>query len=153
MGTLIAEDGTVDSLLSAAINEFSPNKEGISFPSSKDNLFAGAAEQLDGSPVFVSSAAIMSLVKFLADFVPILCYPPKRRHAAFLNDFTRSPMRFRRHRSSHLSCTDSRREITSSPQQADPSYSWTWQDGRPQQKSSICSTHLTGSVGSPQPRQ
>lgn len=62
--TLVAEHGAVDSLLAAGVDEFSPNKERVGISCAKDNLLAGAGEEVSLAAVTVAVAGIMSFIEF-----------------------------------------------------------------------------------------
>lgn len=49
----VSEYGTVDALLSAVINELSPNEKGVSRKSSEDDSLTGTGELASRSIVFV----------------------------------------------------------------------------------------------------
>lgn len=74
----IAKDGAVDTLLSAVIDELSPNKHGITASGSEDNLLSWS-DELDLAPaVLVLAARIVSLVHGEACSVAFLREPPLR---------------------------------------------------------------------------
>jgi hypothetical protein len=75
---LVSENGAVDSLLSGIVDEFFPNKQGVSGPSSQDNFLTGAAKQFWFSSVFVKLAAVVAVEKFPAHIVPVFSDPPER---------------------------------------------------------------------------
>ena len=59
---LVAEDGAVDSGLSAIVPEFSPHEQGVSIWESKRNDLSGAAKFLWPSPVFIVIARVVPLI-------------------------------------------------------------------------------------------
>ena len=44
MGAFVAEDGAVDAVLAAGIDEFAPNEKSVGISGSQDALLAGARE-------------------------------------------------------------------------------------------------------------
>jgi hypothetical protein len=74
--SFIAECGTVDPLLSAAVNELPPDEEGIAWFSSQDDLLAGADEEASPPSVGVASGRIVPFIHGKAVTVSILGQPP-----------------------------------------------------------------------------
>jgi hypothetical protein len=83
MCTFISEDGAVDSLFSAGISKLSPNKESVSIPCSKADLFSRATEEFWLSAVPVKVATVVLLIEFTADFISIFSDIPNRFHTVF----------------------------------------------------------------------
>lgn len=88
---LIAEDRAIDAVLSAIVDEDTPDEERISALGSEHDLFTGADElvAVAGSPIGVSIARVVALVESDAIDVSVLCEPPERYHC-----FARSQVKF-----------------------------------------------------------
>jgi hypothetical protein len=71
--SFIAEDGTVNALLSAVVDELSPDKHGVGALGSKHDLFSWPNELSALSSVGVSVGAVMSFVQFKAITISVLC--------------------------------------------------------------------------------
>lgn len=78
MRAFIAEDGAVDSLLSAVVNEFAPYERCRRFFVSEDDLLAWACKYGSFPAVFVLVGAVMSFIKREDGAISILGKPPKR---------------------------------------------------------------------------
>ena len=78
MRGLISEDRAIDALLTAAVDELPPAKEGIGISGAKDNLFPRPHEQGSHPSIAVTIGRIVTLVEFEAIPIAVLCEPPKR---------------------------------------------------------------------------
>jgi len=75
---LVSEDGAIDALLSAVVDEFPPNKHGVSVSGSQNDVLAGANELAPISSISILVGAVVSLIEFKATFVAVLRDVPKR---------------------------------------------------------------------------
>lgn len=66
----VSEHGAVDALLSAAVDESAPNKEGISFPSAQTDIFARTDELFSSAP----DAAFETFPTGIVSFIQIAAY-------------------------------------------------------------------------------
>ncbi len=74
----VAEDGAVDPLLVAVVDELPPNKHCISVSGSEHDVLSGA-DKLESFPsVLVVIATVMPLVEFKTTLVPVLRNVPIR---------------------------------------------------------------------------
>ena len=69
----IAEDGATDSDLTAGVDEFPPNKHGISSKCAKDNFLSWPCEQGALAAVSVVVCAVVSFIHFQATYIAVLC--------------------------------------------------------------------------------
>ncbi len=75
---LVSEDGAVDSVLPAVINELSPYEHGVSAGCSKDDLLSRANEEFPLSPILVLIGRVVTFIEFKAVNVSVFCKPPNR---------------------------------------------------------------------------
>jgi hypothetical protein len=59
----VAEDGAVDSVFTAGVDELSPNKESVTVSRAKDDLFSGASKERALPAIGVTIARIVALVE------------------------------------------------------------------------------------------
>ena len=78
MAAFVSEHGAVDALLSAVVDELSPNKEGVGISGAQDDMLAGADELAWPAAVLVVIFAVVSLIEFQARNIAVLCHVPKR---------------------------------------------------------------------------
>jgi hypothetical protein len=81
MRGFVAEDGAVDSLLPAVVDELSPDEHRVSAFSSEYHLSPRAREKSGPASVAVSVPGIVALIEFEAVKVAILCEPPEGLHS------------------------------------------------------------------------
>lgn len=73
----VAEDGAVDSLLPAVVDELAPHEASVTSLTAKHDFLAGADEQFSLSAVCVSVRRVVSFIEFQAVFVAIFGEPPE----------------------------------------------------------------------------
>jgi hypothetical protein len=74
----VSEDGTVDALLSAGVDELAPNEHRVCIAGSQDDFLARSSEKKSFSTVPILVAGVVSLIEFKATRVAILGQIPKR---------------------------------------------------------------------------
>ena len=72
MLAFVSENGTVDALLSAIVDELAPDEHGVALQRPQHEFFAGANEQFSPAPIGVSVRAVVPLVEREAIKVTIL---------------------------------------------------------------------------------
>jgi hypothetical protein len=75
----VSKHGTIDSLLSAIVDELSPNKHGISVSGSQHDVFAGADKLTSLSSVSIVIAAVVPLVEIKTTQIAVLRDVPIRQ--------------------------------------------------------------------------
>jgi len=80
----VSEDGAVDALLPAIVDEFSPDKHGISVACSKNNVFSWSDELKALSSVLVVIAAVVPFVEGETTLVSVFGDVPVRRAVVHL---------------------------------------------------------------------
>jgi hypothetical protein len=75
---LVSEDGAVDSLLSAIVNELSPNKHSVGVLGSQDDLFARADELRASLLAWLAQPTVVASVEREAIGVSVAREPPER---------------------------------------------------------------------------
>ena len=78
--TFVSEDGAVDSVLPAVIDELAPNKERVSVAGSKDDVLTGPDELGLSTPIFVCAPGIVSFIERKAGRIAVLRQIPERVH-------------------------------------------------------------------------
>lgn len=76
MSALVSENGAVDSILPAVVDEVAPHEQGVGVVGSQHDLFPGADELVSGSPISVSVAGVMPLIECETFLVAVLGEPP-----------------------------------------------------------------------------
>lgn len=79
MVRFVSEDGAVDALLPALVNESSPHKESVSFPSSQADVFARTDELLSIAfdPAFEAfGSGVVTFIHLTAFGVGVFRNPP-----------------------------------------------------------------------------
>ena len=76
--SLIPEDSTIDTILSAVVDEASPHKQSVRSQGSEHNLFARPDELGTLAAIGVSIGAVMPLIHREAVFVAVFREPPER---------------------------------------------------------------------------
>lgn len=81
MARLVAEDGAVDAVLPAVVDEDSPHEESVSTLGSENDLLAWSDElvPVPGASVGVAVSRVMALVQLDAVEVAVFGEPPERR--------------------------------------------------------------------------